>query len=115
MFWAGPWDGAENFDASWAGQTQSGEAPGREAMKEFYKEQCRSCHGATGKGDGPLTRILTAPVGDLTDPKMWEKTDEEIFGIICRGKEPMPAYRSSLGEEGCRAMVDYVRTFAPEP
>jgi mono/diheme cytochrome c family protein len=84
-------------------------------MKKFYTEQCRNCHGETGKGDGPLSRIVTAPVGNLADPKMWEKTDEQLLNIICRGKQPMPAYLSTLKEEGCRAMVAYVRTFAPRP
>jgi mono/diheme cytochrome c family protein len=100
---------------SWAGESRSKSSPSLDAMKEFYVKECKSCHGETGKGDGRLSRILTAPVGNLTDPKMWERSDEQLFDVICQGKDPMPAYRGSLKEEGCRTMVDYVRTLAPRP
>lgn len=100
---------------SWAAENRSGSGADLEEMKEFYMEECRSCHGDTGRGDGRLTRILSASVGDLADPEMWERTDEELVEMICRGKKPMPAYKSSLGQEGCRAMVEYVRTLAPKP
>jgi mono/diheme cytochrome c family protein len=115
IFCASPSGNRQTPGLSWAGESQSVPGPDTGAMRKFYEEQCKSCHGETGKGDGPLSRILTAPVGNLADPKMWEKSDEQLLNIICRGKPPMPAYLSDLGEEGCRAMVDYVRTFAPEP
>jgi len=31
-----------------------------------YKNSCQVCHGATGKGDGPFTEIMTVPIPDLT-------------------------------------------------
>ena len=34
--------------------------------KEMYLKYCASCHGLTGKGDGPVSRDLKVKVPDLT-------------------------------------------------
>ncbi|HEX7295308.1 MAG TPA: c-type cytochrome [Pyrinomonadaceae bacterium] len=34
--------------------------------KEMYLKYCASCHGITGKGDGPVSRDLKVKVPDLT-------------------------------------------------
>lgn len=34
--------------------------------KNDYEWQCASCHGASGKGDGPMAKILVTPPADLT-------------------------------------------------
>jgi mono/diheme cytochrome c family protein len=31
-----------------------------------YKDNCASCHGASGKGDGPVHSFLVKPPSDLT-------------------------------------------------
>lgn len=36
------------------------------AGKRDYIRACVSCHGASGKGDGPLADLLTVKVSDLT-------------------------------------------------
>lgn len=33
---------------------------------ELYNEYCATCHGASAKGDGPMTDLLTTEVPDLT-------------------------------------------------
>lgn len=33
---------------------------------QLYARHCATCHGADGKGDGPMTRMMTVPVPDLT-------------------------------------------------
>jgi mono/diheme cytochrome c family protein len=38
------------------------EGPGRRE----YMNSCASCHGASGKGDGPLAELMTVEVPDLT-------------------------------------------------
>ncbi len=45
--------------ASWA-QTSVG------LGRADYKDNCASCHGAWGKGDGPLRSFLVQPPADLT-------------------------------------------------
>jgi mono/diheme cytochrome c family protein len=37
-----------------------------EPGKNEYLKSCASCHGVTGKGDGPVAATLTRPPADLT-------------------------------------------------
>ena len=39
---------------------------GAEIGKFEYLNSCASCHGTTGKGDGPVVKSLTKPPTDLT-------------------------------------------------
>ncbi|MFB9149210.1 c-type cytochrome [Roseovarius ramblicola] len=34
--------------------------------ERLYDRYCGACHGETGAGDGPMTRVLTPPPPDLT-------------------------------------------------
>ena len=43
-------------------QAQSGRDPGR----WDYQNSCASCHGAMGRGDGPMVRYLVTPPSDLS-------------------------------------------------
>lgn len=59
------------------------------AMKEaegIFKTRCTTCHGATGKGDGPAAAGLNPKPRDMSDAA-WQKsvTDEQIEKIIKSG------------------------------
>ncbi len=41
-------------------------AQGTEVGKYEYVNSCASCHGTTGKGDGPVVKALIKPPADLT-------------------------------------------------
>jgi mono/diheme cytochrome c family protein len=43
---------------------QAPQAPARGS--EFYRTACAQCHGADGKGGGPVAHLLTARPSDLT-------------------------------------------------
>lgn len=34
--------------------------------EENYERLCSACHGASGRGDGPVSEVLTMPAPDLT-------------------------------------------------
>lgn len=42
------------------------EAAQVEAGRAVYLAACATCHGETGRGDGPMSAYLTLPVPDLT-------------------------------------------------
>jgi mono/diheme cytochrome c family protein len=56
-----------------------------------WRQQCATCHGATGKGDGQFGPMVKAP--DLTRDDWQERvSDAEIATIIKKGKGKMPSF-----------------------
>lgn len=43
-----------------------GAVSAEEVGKAEYMNACASCHGESGKGEGPLAELMTVPVPDLT-------------------------------------------------
>jgi mono/diheme cytochrome c family protein len=82
--------------------------------KALYNEHCLSCHGASGKGDGPAAKDLPKKCGDLSHPKMWEQTDGALFWKITEGKPPMTGYEKLLDKDDRWHVVNYMRTLAPK-
>jgi len=79
---------------------------------EIYLERCASCHGATGRGDGPTARVLTGPPpGNLTDAD-WKHGDrpEQVERVIGEGVRDtaMPGWDQTLSREDVRAVTAYV-------
>jgi len=85
------------------------------AGKVVYTKSCLSCHGVTGKGDGPAAESIEDSCGDLSDPKMWKQTDGDLFWKTTTGRKAMPAYEKRLTEEQRWKVVNYMRTLAPNP
>ena len=52
--------------ASLIGAASVAKAQGAEIGKFEYLNSCASCHGTTGKGDGPVVKSLIKPPTDLT-------------------------------------------------
>jgi mono/diheme cytochrome c family protein len=87
--------------------------------KEKYQELCASCHGASGKGDGPAAASLPTKPRDHTDAAYMTKlTDQQVFDIIKRGgqavgKSPlMPPWGATLNDQQIQDLVAYVRSLA---
>ena len=81
--------------------------------KALFQKNCRFCHGAEAKGNGPMAPEGTHP-SDLTDEK-WDRgsTDGEIFLVIRDGAGPkfdMKGFKSKLSETDMWNIVNYVRS-----
>jgi mono/diheme cytochrome c family protein len=83
------------------------------AGKKFYDIHCGVCHGAGGRGDGPVAGGAMAPA-DLTSPVIQARGDGYIYGVIRNGVRSMPAYHESLNSTERWQVVLFVRTFAAE-
>jgi mono/diheme cytochrome c family protein len=84
--------------------------------KGVYIRECLSCHGTTGKGDGPAAKDLIRKAGDLSNPKMWAQSDGALFWKISEGRTPMPTFEKLIKDENDRwHVINYIRTFAPRP
>ncbi len=78
----------------------------------IYKKSCVTCHGAAGKGDGPMGPAMKTP--DMSDAALMDKrTDEDLALAITKGTKTMPKF-ASLTAEQVTALVAYIRTFAPK-
>ena len=80
-----------------------------------YQKQCQSCHGPSGKGDGPGATDLKVGPSDLSDSSLWNESDGELFWKISEGKKPMPTFSRLLTVEQRWNVVNYIRTLAPRP
>ena len=88
-----------------------------EKGRSTYKTTCAPCHGDTGKGDGPASKIFKPAPRDHTDAAYMNTiSDEDLAKIIqmggaLRGKPLMPSTPQIRGEE-MTALVAYVRTLS---
>jgi cytochrome c oxidase cbb3-type subunit 3 len=56
-----------------------------------WRNQCASCHGLIGRGDGPQGPMVHAT--NLTQPEWQAKvTDQDIADVIRNGKNRMPKF-----------------------
>ena len=105
--------------ATWA-------APGESAGKgeaaqggKIYAQFCTSCHGNTGKGDGPAAAALNPRPQNHTDGKyMKNLKDEYLFNIIKSGgaavkKSPlMPPWGAALKDKDIWNLIAHIRGLA---
>ncbi len=79
-----------------------------------YAQNCASCHGMTGRGDGALARALSKlPPAVGTFAWQVQRADSEIAMVIRNGVpgSPMPAMRSMTPAEE-QEIVAYLRSIA---
>jgi mono/diheme cytochrome c family protein len=83
------------------------------AGKAAFSKNCRFCHGADAKGDGPMAPKDTHP-SNLTDAK-WDRgaSDGEIFAVIRDGAGPkfdMKGYKSKMTDTEMWNIVNFLRS-----
>lgn len=83
--------------------------------KKIYERNCLSCHGVTGKGDGPAAAHLEKRPGNLSNPRLWEQSDGALFWKITEGHKPMPTFKNLTSDEERWPVINYIRTLAPKP
>jgi mono/diheme cytochrome c family protein len=74
--------------------TPQGVAQAAESGAALYQQNCASCHGAKGLGDGPAAKSLAVPVPDLT--RIAARRDgrfpKEDIARIIDGLSPLAAH-----------------------
>jgi mono/diheme cytochrome c family protein len=63
---------------------------------EIYGAFCQPCHGATGRGDGPIAARGFPPPPSLLSEKVMQLGDGQIFHIISYGQANMPAHGTQI-------------------
>lgn len=57
----------------------------------LFQNNCVTCHGQEGRGDGPLSGYFTPPPADLSSERVQTMTDQQIFLVITQGWGVMPS------------------------
>jgi len=84
-----------------------------EAGKAVFTDQCASCHGAEGKGDGPAARFLSPKPSDFTAGD-WKYaaggTVDAVVGVILNGVDDtgMTPFEGQLSDDEMNAVATYV-------
>lgn len=87
--------------------------PGTIALgQKLYASNCSTCHGPSGKGDGPGGAALEKRPADLSARIRAGETDGALFWKISEGKSPMISWKGSLSETQRWELVNYIKTFA---
>src|SRR5262252_5928085 len=86
------------------------------AGQGLFQKNCRFCHGADAKGNGPMAPEGTHP-SNLTDDK-WDRgsSDGEIFAVIRDGAGPkfdMKGFKSKMTEQDMWNIVNFLRSIGP--
>jgi mono/diheme cytochrome c family protein len=86
------------------------------SARDIYFQDCSNCHGNTGKGDGPESRMHDPAPADLSDSvRMAPISDGELFFKISEGLKPMPSFKRRLTEDQRWQLVLLVRSFSVTP
>lgn len=106
-----------NIPADAASRTNpvAGNAEAITAGQALYMGTCASCHGDSGKGDGPASASLDPKPADLVAAAS-EFTDGSLFYIISEGgaatgmSATMVSYKSLFSEDELWQLVSYVKS-----
>lgn len=77
--------------------------------EQLFNRACVPCHGTTGAGDGPVTRVAPALVRSLLEPSTEALTDGYIYSMIRVGRGQMPQYGHQISHYDRWHVVNYLR------
>jgi cbb3-type cytochrome c oxidase subunit III len=60
--------------------------------RKVYESNCRHCHGAKGRGDGPVAKAVPAFAFPVATKSSLDLSDGELFHIVSQGRNNMPAH-----------------------
>ncbi|MBT3299096.1 MAG: c-type cytochrome [Candidatus Marinimicrobia bacterium] len=90
--------------------------------ERIYQSNCSGCHGMSGRGNGPASKVLNPLPRNFTDGKYLFRTtpsgslptDENIHKTIRNGviRTSMPSWEGILNDSDIADVTSYIKTFA---
>jgi mono/diheme cytochrome c family protein len=87
---------------------------------KVYEQNCASCHGTTGAGDGPMARTISPPPANL----LWlsqmpmVQWDPFMYWTVAEGGaqygNAMPAFKDTLSKDDIWAVIAYIQARLPQ-
>ena len=90
--------------SAWSADTNAGKAT--------YDKLCVSCHGADGKGNPALAKVMGEEQLNIIDKATQAKTDADLLKVIVEGAGKMPASGKSLSAQEQKDILSYTRSLA---
>ena len=78
--------------------------------KRIFQSLCWTCHGQSGKGDGPAGVSLNPKPASFSAEAVQLQSDGAIFWKISEGRGAMGAYKNNLSTTQRWQLGNYVRT-----
>ena len=79
--------------------------------KAIYDKQCVGCHGADGKGNPAMIKVMGEKGLNITGKDTMKRSDEELLKIIAEGAGKMPAAKG-LTPADQKQVLSYTRSLA---
>ncbi len=80
--------------------------------KKIYQQNCTTCHGIKGKGDGPVGSALNPkPINFVEGKYKYGSSDKDLFKTISNGKGVMQPWKGTLSDKQIYDVIAYVRSF----
>jgi mono/diheme cytochrome c family protein len=76
--------------------------------KALYETYCAVCHGAEGKGDGPIAAKIPPPTAYKAD-RVMGFLPGRLFHVITLGSNKMPSYAAQLSPDDRWLIITYIR------
>jgi len=77
--------------------------------RDLFLSNCISCHGNSGRGDGPVALALTPKPADLVVMASMHPAGE-FYWKIENGRSSMPAWKDTLSKNQIRELINYIKS-----
>lgn len=84
----------------------------------LFDSHCAACHGADGRGQGPLVAAQPVWPPDLAGPLLWRRADGDLLWHVLHGMRDrhgapsMPAFGDRLRDDEAWALIDFMKAQA---
>ena len=98
------------YPTTYYASTQPFSAPSVARGAPLYVANCTPCHGADGRGDGPLAKSLPTRPADLTEPHLFAHKIGDIFWWVSNGSDNhvMPGFAGKLSSDQRWDLINFV-------